>query len=477
MCSRFGPGGGRAKLFPAALALMLVFCSVCWGAGVEVVAGKGRKVSLDAGKSIIIRSEAPIVRVSSANPDVAVVTGLSPTQVYVTGKATGVTSITLWQAEDKVAAVYEVEVAPDVSRIREKIQRLFPDEKGLRVSATSDSTTLSGTVSSAAVLSQVVALVEAYGGEKSKVINMVQVSGVHQILIEVRVAEMSKTLTKQLTIDLVGIAGSSFAATSLGGLASLSTLTLPPTSLSQTIAPNTNAFFHITGGKYSLTGFLDALKEDGLIKLLAEPTLMALSGQTATFHSGGQFPVPIPQGLGSVAIEYKDYGVALAFTPTVLDDNKISMVVSPTVSELDYANAVTISGTTVPALTDRKVSTVIELADGQSFAIAGLLQDDITETIAKYPVLGDLPGLGPLFRSAAFQRKETELVVIVTPHLVKPLELKNQPLPTDRYVEPSDRDFFLRGLLQGCERATPPPICNGAGAAGLEGEFGHALPK
>jgi pilus assembly protein CpaC len=477
MCSRLGTRLGKTKLFLAAFALVLVSYAGCWGAGVEVISGKGRKINLEAGKSVIIRSEVDIVRVSSANPDVATVTALSPKQVYVTaGKTSGVTNITLWQAEDKVAAVYDVEVAPDVSSIKEKIQRLFPEEKGVRITASHDSLTLTGTVSSTAVLSQVLALTEAYGGDK-KVINMVQVSGVHQIMLEVRVAEMQRTLTKQLSINFTTLAGASFGAGLLANPGSVAgsvsgSINTPPLL---NIAPTTNALFHIAGNP-SWTVFLDALKQDGLVKVLAEPTLMALSGQTATFLAGGEFPVPIPQGLGSVAIQYKPYGVQLSFTPTVLDDNRISMKVTPEVSELDFTTAVTISGTTVPGLTKRGVSTVIELGDGQSFALAGLLQDNITETIGKFPYLGDVPVLGPLFRSSNFQRNETELVVIATPHLVKPIDLKNQPLPTDRYVEPSDTDFFLRGLLQGCQKASPPPVCQDS-EAGLQGEFGHALPK
>jgi pilus assembly protein CpaC len=456
---------------------VLVFYAGCRGAGVEVISGKGRKVNLEMGKSIIIRSEVPIIRVSSSNDKVATVAGLSPTQVYVTGKASGVTNITLWQAEDKVAAVYDVEVGPDVSSLKEKIQRLFPDEKGLRISATHDSLTLAGTVSNTAALSQLLAMAEAYGGEK-KVINMVQVSGIHQVMLEVRVAEMQRTLTKQLSINFTTIAGSSFGAGLLGGLGSMvnpvnSGSTTP---LSLNVASATNALFHIAGNP-SMTVLLDALKQDGLVKILAEPTLLALSGQPASFQAGGQFPVPIPSSYGSPpGIEYKDYGVLLKFTPTVLDDNRISMHVTSEVSELDYTNAVTIASTTVPALTKRNVETVIELGDGQSFVIAGLLQDNITDTIGKYPYLGDVPVLGTLFRSSHFQRNETELIVIATPHLVKPIHLKNQPLPTDRYVEPSDTDFFLKGQLQGCQKASPPPVCQDS-KAGLEGDFGHALPK
>jgi pilus assembly protein CpaC len=477
MISSFGPGRGRIKVILAAFALALVFYGGCWGAGVEVISGKGRRINLEVGKSIIIRSSVPFVRVSSANDQVATVTGLSPTQVYVTGKASGVTNITVWQAEDKIAAVYDIEVAPDISRVKEKIQHIYPEEKGLQITASHDSLTLSGTVSSTAALSQILALVEAYAGEK-KVVNTVQVAGVHQVMLEVRVAEMQRTLTKRLTIDFVTIAGSSLGTSLLGNLATINTFTGGPhsSSLDLKFAPNTNGLFHITGGNASFTGFLDALKEDGLVKVLAEPTLLTLSGQTAHFQAGGEFPVPVPQGLGTVGIEYKPFGVILDFTPTVLDENRISMKVAPEVSQLDFTTAVNIQGTTVPGLTKRRVSTVLELGDGQSFAIAGLLQDNITETVGKYPFLGDVPVLGALFRSSQFKRNETELIVIVTPHLVKPINLKKQPLPTDKYVEPSDTDFFLRGLLQGCGKASPPPVCKD-GTTGLQGEFGHAVPN
>ena len=477
MCSRFGPGTGRIKLLLAAFALVLVFYAECRGAGVEVISGKGKKVNLEVGKSFIITSDVPISGVLSGDERVATVKVVPsmPQQVYVFGVSSGVTNITVWLAEEKVPILYDVEVTPDVASIKEKIRRLFPEEKDLRISASSDSLTLSGSVSSIAVLSRAVALAEAYGGEK-KVINMLQVSGVHQIMLEVRVAEMQRTLTKQLSINFATATGGSIGAGLLGNPGSIvSPVGGTNPTLSLNLAPATNALLHIASNP-SWTAFLDALKQDGLVKVLAEPTLMALSGQTAKFMAGGEFPVPVPQGLGTVAIEYKPYGVTLKFTPTVLDDNRISMKVAPEVSELDFTNAVSISGTTVPALTTRGVETVIELGDGQSFAIAGLLQDNITETIGKYPYLGDVPMLGTLFRSSQFKRNETELIVIATPHLVKPLDVRNQPLPTDRYVEPSDTDFFLRGLLQGCEKASPPPICKDS-KAGLEGDFGHALPR
>jgi pilus assembly protein CpaC len=220
------------------------------------------------------------------------------------------------------------------------------------------------------------------------------------------------------------------------------------------------------------TGFIDALKADGLVKVLAEPTLIALSGQTASFNAGGEFPVPVPQGLGTVAIEYKEFGVTLNFTPVVLSDNKINISVAPTVSEVDFSSAVAFGGFVVPGLTTRRANTVVELADGQSFAIAGLLRDTTRDAMSKYPLLGDIPILGALFRSREFQRNETELVIIATPRLVKPLDPTKQPLPTDFYFEPNDTEFYVLGLMEGQNGAREARI-----RGDLDGEFGHAMPK
>ena len=191
------------------------------------------------------------------------------------------------------------------------------------------------------------------------------------------------------------------------------------------------------------------MKTDGLIKVLAEPTLIALSGNEASFLAGGQFPVPVPQGLGTVAIEYKDFGVQLKFTPTVLADNKINIKVAPEVSELDFSTAFSSADYVIPGLNTRGAETVVELADGQSFAIAGLLRDTARDTMSKFPLLGDIPILGALFRSRSFQRNETELVIIATPRLVKPLDPAKQTLPTDFYHEPSDAEFYVLGLMEG----------------------------
>ncbi|MCD4812061.1 type II and III secretion system protein family protein, partial [bacterium] len=230
------------------------------------------------------------------------------------------------------------------------------------------------------------------------------------------------------------------------------------------VSPAVNSLFTFNKGSATWTGFVDALKEDGLVKILAEPTLIALSGQTAYFLAGGEYPVPIPSEDG-IAIHYKPFGVTLSFSPTVLNEDKISIKVAPEVSELDFSIALQVGGYTVPGLSTRRASTVVELADGQSFAIAGLLKETIRDSMSKFPLLGDIPVLGALFRSRAFQKNETELIIIVTPHLVKPLDPAKQTLPTDFYIEPDDTEIYILGLMEGWEKRGE-----------LDGEFGHGMP-
>ncbi len=291
-------------------------------------------------------------------------------------------------------------------------------------------------------------------------------------MLEVRITEMSRSVIKRLGINFSYARGGDFGLSSLGGLVDLvspisAELTSGPLGL--TVSPAVNALFRFHKGTASWTGFVDALKEDGLVKILAEPTLIALSGQTANFLAGGEYPVPVPSENG-IGIVFKEYGVGLSFTPTVLSKDKISIKVAPEVSELDFTAALQIGGFIVPGLTTRKASTVVELADGQSFAIAGLLKETIRDSMSKFPLLGDIPVLGALFRSRAFQKNETELIIIVTPRLVKPLDSEKQTLPTDFYIEPDDTEIYLLGLMEGREK--DQPTIKGE----LDGEFGHGMP-
>ena len=286
---------------------------------------------------------------------------------------------------------------------------------------------------------------------------------------------MSRSLSRRLSVNWIYTnSDGEFGIGLLGQLAQLvkpDEANLAAGALSFLVSPNANALFRFNSGNGTHTGIIDALKEEGLIKILAEPNLIALSGETASFLAGGEFPVPIPQGLGTVAIEYKSFGVALSFTPTVLAEDKISMRVMPEVSELDFSTAVQFEGFVIPGLSTRRAATVIELNDGQSFAVAGLLKDSVRDVAAKYPGLGDLPILGNLFKSRDFQTNETELIIIVTPHLVRPLDMKRQTLPTDYYIEPNDVDFYFWGSQQGAAPKSPKKA-----KVQLDGDFGHTIP-
>jgi pilus assembly protein CpaC len=449
--------------------ILLLALFMAWGEKpLPAAAQEMGKIDVVAGKSVVLKSIERVKRVSIADPAIANFVLTSPKEIYITGRTAGITNMTLWQ-EKGGYSIYDIEVGIDLSRLKQQIHQILPAEKDLVVTATHDSITLLGRVSSSANLSHALAVARAYAPE-GKVHNLAEVRGVQQVMLEVRVAEMQRNLVRRLGVNFNYFTQSGkFGINKLAGLTELDGSKLDGSIL---VSPAVNALFRFNWSSATWTGFIDALKADGLIKILAEPTLIALSGQNAYFLAGGEYPVPVPQGLGTVAIEYKSFGVGLSFTPTVLANNKINMKVAPEVSELDFSNAIQFSGLVVPGLSTRKAETVVELADGQSFAIAGLLRDTVRDAIEKFPLLGDIPILGALFRSRSFQKNETELVIIVTPHLVKPLDLQKQPLPTDFYVEPNDREFYILGLMEGQESGR-----SGRMKGELDGEFGHAMPK
>jgi len=431
---------------------------------------QSERIELAVGKSLTLRSNQAVKRVSIGGPEIADFVLISPKEIYITGKAAGATNLTLWQ-DSKVISVYDLEVGYDISGLKQKLAAMLPDEKGIHVFSTGNSITLSGRISSTANLSQAIALAESYAPEGS-VRNLLEVAGIHQVMLEVRVAEISKTLLKQLGVNFTYTNNNDFAAGFVNKLVRLvepqdGNLMTGPLGL--LVSPSVNAFFRFNKGNSSWTGFIDALKEDGMLKVMAEPTLIALSGQTANFLAGGEFPIPVPQGLGTVGIEYKPYGVGLSFTPTVLEDNKISIKVAPEVSDLDYSSAVVVEGFIIPGLITRRAATTVDLADGQSFAIAGLLNETVRDSYSRYPKLGEIPILGSLFRSRSFQKQETELVILVTPRLVKPLDMQKQKLPTDYYIEPDDWDIYLWGFMEGKENDVMVK-------SKLDGDFGPAIP-
>ena len=429
-------------------------------------------LELAVGKSVILTSDQDIRRISLASPEAADVLLLSARQVYLTGKAPGATNLTLWGKGDTVMAVYDLDVSPDQTQLKRMLASVMPGERGIRVVTSGKSIILSGSVSSAQNQATALSLAETVA--PGKVQNLLSVGGVHQVMLEVRVAEMSRTVLQRFGINFSLMSGGNIVHSMLGGLTSYSGGALSPTdAIGAVVTPN-------LGSGNSLTAFLDALKDNGLIKVLAEPNLICLSGKTANFLAGGEVPIPIPQALGTVAIEYKPFGVGLNFTPTVLDSGRISIQVNPEVSELDYSLGVTINSWQIPGLTTRRASTTVELSNGQSFAIAGLIKDSTRESIKKFPGLGDLPVLGALFRSSEFRKNETELVIIITPHLVKPLDMAKQTLPTDGFREPTPMEFFMKGELEGKaggQKLTLRPTPDKDGKpSGFDGSFGHSLP-
>ncbi len=489
-------GHGLGGTFTTLLGLYLLSALPCFAAGPDRVGinlTEPRKVAVTAGKSVIIESPVAMRRVSVAAPNIADALVLTPRQVYLTGKGPGITNLTVWNENDTVGAIFDIEVLPDVARLKAKLHEIFPEEKDIRVTAASDGITLTGTVSSTTNLSRVLKVAESYGtveqggraaesygtgeqGGRAKVLNLLEVGGVQQVMLEVRVSEMDRNLTRNLgfNFSFVSKSGHQFGVSTLNNLTTYA-------NPGVTTSSNINAIMNFVGAGASWTAFIDALNDQGLLKLLAEPTLVTLSGKPANFLVGGEFPVPVPQPTGGtmiLTIQWKPYGVGLNFTPTVLSDKKISIIVAPEVSELDFTTGISFSGFVIPSITTRRVSTTVELADGQSFAIAGLLKDEVREDIQKFPLLGDIPILGALFRSSSFQKNETELVIIVTPHLVKPLDMTKQTLPTDQLIEPDDFEYYLLGRLDGtagtddAARAALPETRRG----GLEGDFGHIVP-
>ncbi len=476
-------------MIPKCRILCLFFLFVLFVPVGIFAAEEGKTIDLSVGESTVRGCGKDTWLVSVGNPAVADVElrkAGKRTYALIKAKALGKTNVVICQGDD-CSEAYELRVSGEVdlcNLLKQELKEVLPDED-IKVIRAGDSVLLSGEVSSTTNISIAMNLAKAFVVEVTRsrtssgktentkpvceVVNLMQVSGVQQVMLEVRVAEMGRKLMRRLGVNFAYFSGEDFA---LGMLNNLTTIDEWPAI---GVTPQINALFRFHQGNASWTGFIDALKTEGVIKILAEPTLITLSGENAEFLAGGEFPVPVPGDWDEIKIEWKKYGVELQFTPRVLSNDKISMKVMPAVSELDYEHAVQFWGFTIPAVTTRYASTTIELDDGQSFAIAGLLNEKVYEDIHKYPVLGDLPLLGALFRSSEFRKHETELVIIVTPHLVKPLDMAKQTLPTDEYVEPNDFEFYLLGLTEGVPKGEKRSSVLFRDE-GLEGNFGHIAP-
>jgi len=474
-------------------------------------------------KSRVLNSAVPVERVSVGNPDIADLLILRDRELYVLGKDLGTTNVLLWDRGDNLIGSVAVEVIHDLEGLKQKLFELMPSEN-IDVYAAQRSIVLSGSVSSVTAmnaalqiangyLAQIATAVEAQafeqrqtGGSSGEVINLLQVSGAQQVMLEVKVAEIARTELRRLESQFNGInvggerwnfGGVNGGATFPDALFEPGDVRIPVFDEAAPFGPVIDEFapnpMTISGtgffaslltpnGLFNLS--LDAARQKGLAKILAEPTLTTLSGQEAQFLSGGEFPIPVPQGGNGVTIEFKEFGVGLRFVPVVLGSGHINLKLNISVSELtDSSNvAVTADGATstflVPSLARRSASATVELLDGQTMGIAGLINEDLREVVNKFPGLGSIPVLGNLFRSQEFVKGETELVIMVTPHLARAVSRNQLRLPTDDFIEPTDKEFYLMGRLESkrrdSETAGTAPTAE-ARQGGVESDFGHEI--
>ena len=391
-----------------------------------------------------------------ADDKVADVQVKSPTQLYIFGKSGGETTVSATDRAGNVVWASTVRVGTNIGSLAQMLKIAMP-ESDIRVTVMNGLVLLTGNVGSPGEIEEAQRLTQALAGEGTQVVSRLKTPVPLQVNLSVRIAEVSRDLAKQIGVNLINrdTSGGFVFGISQGTPGSIKTITAgqDPSGLPQGgtlgtfptkgVGTTLGALARFAG--MDILGTLDLAETDGLVSTLAEPNLTAISGETASFLAGGEIPVPLAQGLGAVSVEYKQYGVSLAFTPTVFADGRISLRVRPEVSQLSSAGSVTVSGFTIPGITTRRVETTIELGSGQSFMIGGLLSNNTNNTTDKAPFLGDLPILGALFRSNSFRRQQTELVVIITPYLVRPVAAGSIALPTDGYRAPTDGERLLLG--------------------------------
>jgi pilus assembly protein CpaC len=436
--------------------------------------GRLHDLEIERGKSIGITTDYTVKRISVGAPDVLDVVALGSKDIQLVAKAVGVTNVLFWDTKGRPQAVIEVHVGTPYTHIERAIRR-FMNHDSISVEGAGNAVILRGSVSSDVVLDQALKLAQGMIGDgkseqgesEVRIVNLIEVGGNHQVMLKVVIAEMSRSMNREFGTNFAALittgSGQVGIGSFIGGLATGSTSGGLATSAGELLGA-----FAGFGALQALEVVLDLLDERGLSKILAEPTLVARSGESASFLVGGEVPIPVVQGGSSdaITVEYHEFGVGLSFTPTVLSPDRIHLVVNPEVSRADFTFGTEVKGTVVPGFATRRASTSVELADGQSFMIAGLLNEEIRELAGKYPILGDIPILGAVFRSTQFLKDETELVIIVTPTLVKPLGPGPHPLPTDHFIEPSAAEFYLWGALEGM----PPEVTDGEMTAQFEAE-------
>lgn len=421
------------------------------------------KLELGAGRSSVINTKGPYKRVSVGQPEIADVNTIGPTSILVTARKAGATQVIIWDENDKSQTV-DVIVGFDLDALREQIKKSFPNAK-VEVDAVNGAIALRGKAPSVDVAEQIVAMAAPFS---EKVLNFLEISGGQQVMLQVKFVEMSRRASEELGINLLanyndGNTNISFAGPNTGSKGS--------NGLLSTVV---GAF---VCNSFSFDYALSALKQNNLARILAEPNVTVISGQEATLLAGGEFPVPVPQsgsgGGSTITIEYREFGVRLNVTPVVLGSGKIRLKVAPEVSDLDFSSPIVIENNNIPIILKRRVESTVEMLDGQTFAIGGLMRNTVTASRAITPLLGDLPIIGTLFRSVRYQREETELVVLVTPSLVEAMNPGEVPdAPGEFWRHPNPVEFYLNGNIGQAERAPRNPV--DALPARFRGEYGFA---
>jgi pilus assembly protein CpaC len=450
-------------------------------------------VILSAGTGRMVKLDGAMTDVFVSNPGVADVQVRSADQLYVFGKSAGETTVFATDKNGRTVWSANVRVGTNLGSLSEFLKIAMPEAQ-LEARPINGMVLLTGTVAAPADVEEANRLVQSFVGNGTQLISRIKTATPLQVMLQVKISEVSRTLAKDIGFNLLtrDSSGGFIFGIGRGTPGTIKThvgSTVDPTSGAN---PGDTVFgFNGKAGATSL-GFagsllgldilstLDLAENDGRVRTLAEPNLTALSGETASFLAGGEFPVPVAGGINGTSIEFKEYGVSLAFTPTVLEDGRISMRVRPEVSELSSEGSIQLNGFRIPSLTTRRAETTVELGSGQSFMIGGLLRNSATNSTEKAPFLGDLPILGSLFKSNSFRRNETELVIVVTPYLVKPVSAAQIALPTDGYRAPTAVDRVLGGSVDGGSNE-PRPAPSVAGTAmvspGLSDAGGTSQPR
>ena len=407
-------------------------------------------ITLSVGTGRMVRLNGTMTDLFVANDTIADVQVRSPTQIYIFGKAAGTTTVYATDRSGRVMYSANVRVGQNLGSVDEMLDLAMPEAQ-IRATPMNGLVLLTGTVAQPEDAAEAERLVQSFVGTGTQVVSRLRTATPQQVMLRVTIAEVSRSLTRTFGVNLQATANGFLFGRGRDIVDAAGQL-IPGSTTGSVVAGAGNLFGLNTAGA------IDANENNGLVTILAEPTLTALSGETASFLAGGEFPIPVSQSLGAVTIEYKQFGVGLAFTPIVLENGRISMRVRPEVSELSSEGAIRLNGFEVPALVTRRSETTVELGSGQSMVIAGLLRNGGNNSIERTPFLGSLPIIGALFRSNTFRRNETELVVVVTPYLVRPVSANQIALPTDGYRNAGDAERILEGDEHGSRNGETRPL-------------------